>query len=103
VNVHDSAVERIRELRQKSGKPGLWYSIRVDGGGCSGFRYIEEIVDRYEEGDVVFADSVVTDEMSLPYLNNSEIRFDRDLDGARWNILNPNSKSGCGCGGSFGM
>lgn len=103
LNIHDSAVKRINELREQQGKTALKLRITVEGGGCSGFMYKMELTDTEGKDDTVFADSVVTDAISLPFLDGSTIRFDQGLIGSEFKIENPNAVSGCGCGTSFSV
>jgi iron-sulfur cluster insertion protein len=75
----------------------------VDGGGCSGFQYKLELTDQIGNEDLTFEDVVVTDEISLPYLNGSTVSFKDELIGSEFIIENPNAASGCGCGTSFAV
>ncbi|MGB4106591.1 MAG: iron-sulfur cluster assembly accessory protein [Alphaproteobacteria bacterium] len=101
--VDDSAVKRIETLRTLQKKNGLMLRITVEGGGCSGFQYKLELTDDIGSGDVEFSDAVVTDEISLSYLDGSVIRFNEELIGSEFVIENPNSSAGCGCGASFAV
>lgn len=103
LNVDNSAVKRIEELRKEQGKDHLVLRIRVEGGGCSGFQYKLDLTDNYDDTDIKFEDSVVTDDISLPFLQGSTIKFKNDLIGSEFIIDNPNAVSGCGCGTSFSV
>ncbi len=103
LNVDDSAVKRIEELRTAQNKDALMLRVTVDGGGCSGFQYILELTEDVKDKDLKFADSVVTDDISLPFLKGSTIKFKDDLIGSEFVIDNPNAQSGCGCGTSFAI
>ena len=80
--------------------------VAVDGGGCSGFQY-DISLDDLAEGDTVLqgpdGESVVIDEVSLPFLANATIDYSEELIGARFVIDNPNVTSSCGCGTSFSI
>lgn len=101
--VDDSAIKRIEELRKAQGKPGLMLRVRVDGGGCSGFQYMLDLTDAPDTNELVFAEAVLTDDISLPFLAGSTIRFETGLIGSEFKIDNPNATSGCGCGTSFSI
>lgn len=101
ITVHESAIHRINNLRQLQGKPGLMLRITVDGGGCAGYQYKMELTETLKNGDQSYANAVVTDSISLPFLENATVRFEDSLIGAEFKIDNPNAKSGCGCGTSF--
>lgn len=103
VNVEPGAVKRIEELRQQRGNSALKLRITVDGGGCSGFQYKMELTESINTDDEVFDNAVITDEISLPYLNGATVRYDQALIGAEFVIDNPNAKTGCGCGASFSV
>jgi iron-sulfur cluster insertion protein len=103
LNIDNTAVKRINELREQQGKSALKLRITVDGGGCSGFMYKMELTDKAGKDDTVFADAVVTDAISLPFLAGSTVRFDQGLIGSEFKIENPNAVSGCGCGTSFSV
>jgi len=77
--------------------------VRVDGGGCSGFQYHLELTDEMGDKDLTFGDAVITDDISLTFLKDSEIKFDESLIGSEFKIENPNAVSGCGCGTSFAV
>ena len=77
--------------------------VTVEGGGCSGFQYKLELTDALNDKDVTFGDAVVTDDISLPFLQGSTITFKKDLIGSEFKITNPNATAGCGCGTSFAV
>ncbi len=101
--IDDSAVKRINELRKIKGKQSLMLRIRVDGGGCSGFQYKLELTEDIKDNDIKFADSVVSDDISMGFLDGATISFEKNLVGSEFKINNPNAASGCGCGTSFSM
>lgn len=103
LNIDDSAVKRIEELRTQQGKDALMLRVTVDGGGCSGFQYILELTEDIGDKDETFANAVVTDAISMPFLKGSTIKFKDDLIGSEFVIDNPNAESGCGCGTSFAI
>ena len=78
--------------------------VAVEGGGCSGFQYRFDLVDRAEPEDVrVERDgaAALVDDVSMPFLAGSEIDFVDELVGAQFKVKNPNAQSSCGCGVSF--
>jgi len=103
LNIDKSAVKRIEELRTQQGKDALMLRVRVDGGGCSGFQYHLELTEDSSENEKAFADCVVSDDISLGFLDGATVRFDNELIGAEFKIDNPNAVAGCGCGTSFAM
>lgn len=103
LTIDNTAVKRINELREQQGKDALKLRITVEGGGCAGFQYKMELTDEAGKDDTIFADAVVTDAISLPFLDGSTVRFDKGLIGSEFKIDNPNATMGCGCGTSFSV
>jgi len=101
--IDDSAVKRIQDLRTLQNKPALKLRVTVEGGGCSGFQYKLELTEDSGDKDEIFEDAVVSDDISLPFLAGSVVKFDEGLIGSEFKIENPNAVSGCGCGTSFAV
>ena len=101
--IDDSAVKRIQELRTEQSKEALMLRVTVEGGGCSGFQYKLELTEETSDKDETFEDAVITDDISLPFLAGSVVKFDEGLIGSEFKIENPNAVSGCGCGTSFSV
>ncbi len=101
--IDNSAINRIKELREAQNKPALMLRITVDGGGCSGFQYKLDLTQESGNKDEIFEGSVITDNISLPFLAGSVVKFEQGLIGSEFKIENPNAVSGCGCGTSFAV
>jgi len=104
VHLTDSAARRVLVLREKEANPNLMLRVTVLGGGCSGFQYQLDVTDDVNEDDVTFEKNgavLVTDDISLPFINGAEIDFVSDMMKSAFKIRNPNAASGCGCGKSF--
>ena len=100
----ESAADRIRHFLSKEG--GIGMRVGVKKTGCSGFAYVVELADAVRSGDEVFEDrgvTVLVDAGSLPYLDGTTIDFARDGLNEGFRYDNPNVKSLCGCGESFGI
>ena len=83
-------------------------SLEVKGGGCAGFTYDWGFTDKDSIGkDDIIEDwgtgRFVVDESSLLYVTGTQIDFKEEVFGSQFEITNPNSKSSCGCGESFGV
>jgi iron-sulfur cluster assembly protein len=106
IEVTAPAAERIRDLLDKEGKReshGL--RLKVIGGGCSGLRYELAFDDRVGEHDTeleVGGVRVLVDEKSALYLVGTTLDFVDTLQESGFKMLNPNAKTTCGCGESFG-
>lgn len=74
--------------------------------GCSGFGYRVAAADATQVDDVVFESGgvrIAIDQASLPYLEGTTL--DLVQEGLAWRLRfeNPNARSTCVCGESFGM
>ena len=106
ITLTDSLVNKVKQLREAEGDPGLMLRVSVHGGGCQGFEYGFEFDSKTEDGDQIFEKDgikVVIDEASLGLLDGAEIDFVTEMIGASFKINNPNAKSSCGCGTSFSV
>jgi len=102
----ESAKQQMSNLLAKN--PGRYaVSLAVLGGGCAGFKYDWGFVDTAEQvnkDDVMieWADGrFVVDSMSMLYVAGTKIDWREEVFGSQFDITNPNSKGGCGCGESF--
>ena len=99
-----SAANKVKQLIEEEGNPGLKLRVFVTGGGCSGFQYGFTFDEVTNDDDTQMTKNGVTlliDAMSLQYLGGAEIDYKEDLQGAQFVIKNPNATSTCGCGSSF--
>ena len=83
-------------------------SLSVLGGGCAGFKYDWGFTNKNAIGkDDILEDwgtgRFVVDESSLLYVTGTQIDYKEEVFGSQFEITNPNSKSSCGCGDSFGV
>jgi iron-sulfur cluster assembly protein len=79
--------------------------LSVEPSGCSGFGYRIDPADAVREGDAVFESRgvrIVVDRASLPYLQGTTVDLVEEGLGRRLRYDNPNARSSCGCGASFG-
>jgi iron-sulfur cluster assembly protein len=104
ITLSSKAVEKIGELlgdQADSGEQALRVAVR--GGGCSGFQYALAF-DKPKEDDHVFeADgvAVIVDKVSMQFVFGSEVDYVEGLQGAGFQVNNPNVVAACGCGSSF--
>jgi len=100
-----AAAQRIRAIGKAEGR-AVMLRVAVEGGGCSGFQYLFDLVEAAEPDDLRIerdGAAALVDEMSLALLKGSEIDFVDELAGAEFRVRNPNAKSSCGCGVSFSI
>jgi iron-sulfur cluster assembly protein len=104
VGLTDKAVEKIGELLgSQEGGESQALRVAVRGGGCSGFQYALAF-DRAKEDDHVFevdGVSVIVDKVSMQFVFGSEVDYVEGLQGAGFQVNNPNVVAACGCGSSF--
>ncbi len=106
VNLTESAVRRVAELKAQENLPDAFLRLAVSGGGCSGFQYGFSFDDARNDEDLVFERDgieLVIDEASLELVKGAEIDFVEDMMGASFQVRNPNAASSCGCGNSFAV
>jgi len=100
----ESAVDRIKALLVKEGKPDAGLRLYISGGGCAGMSYGMSIDDSSSSDDAVVRTKgvkVIVDKLSLIYLRGSKIDYVENLQTSGFQIDNPNAASSCGCGLSF--
>lgn len=110
IQFSDAAVDAVKGLldeeKKKNPDVNLMLRIFVQGGGCSGFQYGFEFVEKAEDDDTRIVKGDVTflvDSMSYQYLVGASVDFKDDLDGKQFVIKNPNATTTCGCGSSFNV
>lgn len=106
IQISDTAAQKIRTLMAKQGISEGGLRVGVKGGGCSGLSYTFawEKVARF--GDEVFEGpegaTLFVDKKSLLFLNGTVLDYDSGLISRGFVFNNPNAKTTCGCGSSFG-
>ena len=105
ITLTDKGAEKVHEFLAAQGTDTDTAGLRVGvrGGGCSGFQY-NLAFDTQRENDAVFEDhglKLLVDRMSLQYVANSTIDYVDSLQGAGFQVNNPNVVAACGCGSSF--
>lgn len=106
ITLTPKAVTMAKQALAKRGTPTAALRLGVKGGGCSGFAYVIEFADTRRTKDVVFTFDgldVVVDPKSLVLLNGSTLDYEVKLMQRGFKFVNPQEKSGCGCGESFGV
>ena len=101
----EKGAEKVKEFLASQGADTETSGLRVGvrGGGCSGFQYALAFDERRDD-DVVFEDHglcILVDSQSLPYVDGSSIDYVDSLQGAGFQVNNPNVVAACGCGSSF--
>jgi iron-sulfur cluster assembly protein len=105
VSFTEKGAEKVREFlsSQEGDVSTAGLRVGVRGGGCSGFQY-QLAFDEQRNGDAIFTDHglrILVDNQSLPYVDGSSIDYVDSLQGAGFQVNNPNVVAACGCGSSF--
>ncbi|CAH8475849.1 unnamed protein product [Schistosoma bovis] len=97
----ESSIQRLKQIEAK----GSLMRILVDSGGCSGFQYKFQLVDKIQETDKVVKQdgvTVVVDDVSLEFIKGSTIDYEDELIRSGFCVVNnPQVDKSCSCGVSF--
>lgn len=105
VTFTELGAQKVREFLATQNADAAVAGLRVGvrGGGCSGFQY-QLAFDEQRDGDVVFEDhglKLLVEPQALSYVDGSQIDYVESLQGAGFQVNNPNVTAACGCGSSF--
>jgi iron-sulfur cluster assembly accessory protein len=105
ISLTDKGAEKVREFltAQNLDESSAGLRVGVRGGGCSGFQY-QLAFDEQRDGDAIFEDRglrLLVDNQALPYVDGSQIDYVDSMQGAGFQVNNPNVVAACGCGSSF--
>ena len=111
INITEKAVAKLKKTLAEKGLPataGVRFAVK--GGGCSGFEYDIQLVEKSrffdlpKRGDNVYTDHdirVVIDDKSLMFLKGMTVDFEENDFGFKFVFRTPNAAHSCGCGVSF--
>ncbi len=105
ITITAAAAHHVQQFLDNRGK-GVGIRLGVRTSGCSGMAYEMEFADEVGEDDLVFEDrgvKVVIDPKSLVYLDGTQVDYTKEGLNEGFKFNNPNVKSECGCGESFGI
>jgi iron-sulfur cluster assembly protein len=106
ITISSTAAHRIRTLMAKQGIDEGGLRVGVKGGGCSGLSYTFSWEKHARVGDEVFdgpdGSKLFVDKKSLLYLKGTVLDYDTSMLSKGFVFNNPNAKTTCGCGSSFG-
>ncbi len=104
----DAAAARIKDIL-KTKADNVFLRITVKGGGCNGYTYAFTLEEEEKETDVEITHPeyatarVRLDPSSIGLLYGSTLDYIESLEASQFVVKNPNAKSQCGCGTSFGV
>ncbi|MCA3260983.1 MAG: iron-sulfur cluster assembly accessory protein [Telmatospirillum sp.] len=105
ITVTEAAVERVRALLDKRGKPSFGVRVGVRTRGCSGMTYTLEYADEKGPADEVVEPAqdvkILIDPKASMFVFGTEMDFVEEKLQSGFVFRNPNEKGRCGCGESF--
>ena len=106
IEISEGAARKIRTLMAKQGIDDGGLRVGVKGGGCSGLSYTFGWEREARTGDEVFEGpddtKIFVDKKSLLFLKGTVLDYDTNMISKGFVFNNPNAKTSCGCGSSFG-
>ena len=106
ISISKEAAEHVRHFTGQAGQPDANLRVGVKGGGCSGLTYVLDLVDEPREDDKVLEEhglKLYVDRKSYVFLAGTILEYSGGLNGKGFVFNNPNAKTTCGCGTSFGV
>lgn len=105
IELTERAAQEVKTLLEQQKLPAdSRLRVGVRGGGCSGFSYALDLVEKPADDDEQIEShgiQLVCDPKSHLYLNGTTIDFRDEIMGRGFVFNNPNASNTCGCGGSF--
>ncbi|WP_440222403.1 HesB/IscA family protein [Dokdonella sp. MW10] len=103
IQLTDAALQRMHDfLARDPSAVGVRFGIKRTG--CSGYAYTVDLARDVADGDSVIDQDgvrVLIDRKALPFVDGTEIDFQRQGLNAAFVFRNPNATGECGCGESF--
>jgi iron-sulfur cluster assembly protein len=104
ISVTPAALEHVKALLARRGKPSAGMRIGIRARGCSGMSYTLEYADEKKPLDEVVETDGVTiliDPNATMFILGTEMDYVEDKLESGFVFRNPNEKGRCGCGESF--
>jgi len=106
ITLSEAALKEVKRLINVQGLTEGGLRLGVKGGGCSGLSYTFAWEREPRLGDEVFEGpegaKIFIDRKSYLFLNGTTLDYDTALLSKGFVFHNPNAKTTCGCGSSFG-
>lgn len=104
ITLTESAVSAVQRFIASSDKAIVGLRIKVEGGGCSGYKYGMKLEESIAAGDEVVdlpGLTLLVDQDSASKLIGVTVDYLDGLDGSGFKFENPNASESCSCGKSF--
>ena len=105
ITMTDFAIKKVSEMleRQPTENSASYLRIGLQSGGCSGYSYLFEFTDTYDDHDRIleFGElKICIDKKSYLFLNGMEIDYEETPFKSGIKLSNPAVTRTCGCGES---
>ena len=104
ITITSFAVKQLKDILKKENSKGILFSVK--GGGCNGFEYKFEGVNKFTNKKNIVTEEGLKVEVcdkSLFYLLGTKIDWKEDIMGKGFIFENPSARASCGCGTSFSI
>tara|TARA_R110000796_G_scaffold166381_1_gene283309 strand:- start:2160 stop:2558 length:399 start_codon:yes stop_codon:yes gene_type:complete len=105
LSISETAAKTLSEMAKQQFDDDWYLYINIVGGGCSGYLYDVQILDKPppDNTQIIVSEDVeiVIDIKDSTLLNEIEIDWDDSLMGGGLKFRNPNATKSCSCGISF--
>lgn len=104
LTITPAALDRVKVLLEKRGKPSLGIRIGIRTKGCSGLSYTLEYADERQPMDEMIEVEGITiliDPKAILFILGTEMDYQEEKLQSGFVFNNPNEKGRCGCGKSF--
>ncbi len=105
IHLTESAANAVRTAIARTNAPVEGLRLAVDAGGCAGYKYMMGLVAKGDPDDIVVEREgvkVFVDPDSVRHLEGTTVDFVVGLQNSGFTFDNPQAKSSCSCGKSFG-
>ena len=107
ITLTNAAADHIKQLLSKKNN-AVAFRLSVSQAGCTGYRYVPEIIDHIHDSDIKleipFDFDFYLDPHCVEFIQGTEIDFvTKSLGLKQLEFRNPNVQSLCGCGESFNV
>ena len=107
LKVTDEASYQLKKIIDSSPSDTIGVVVGIDKTGCNGYSYKLDLAKKNEVDNLEYVQQndikVFIDPKATMFLLGSEMDYTTDKLSSRFIFKNPNEKSTCGCGESFGV